>query len=103
MYHNIFIALVVVLVNMVLSSIVPCLIKRSDQPLMNDIKKVFTNNKHIILLNSIIIGVIVYISLLIAPTIQYNLLKLNKLFDSHDSVYNSDLKGLKNVLRLYRH
>ena len=44
MDSHIFIALVGALLNMLLSVTVPCLINKTDQPFLTDVKKIFGNN-----------------------------------------------------------
>ena len=73
------IALLAALFNMILSSILPCLLKNADLPFTENIKRVFSNNKELILTSSIIVGILVYLALITEPKIQGigNLAKIN--------------------------
>lgn len=65
-----FIALVGALVNMVLSVIIPCLLKKSDQSFLVDIKKVFQTNREVIFASSLIVAITIYLALTISPELQ---------------------------------
>lgn len=64
---HILVALVGGLLNMVLSVTVPCLVKKTEQPFLNDVKKVFEVNRQVIITSSIIVAVTVYLALKISP------------------------------------
>jgi len=57
MDSHIFIALVGGLVNMALSVTVPCLVKKTNQPFLNDVKKVFELNRQVIITSSLIVAI----------------------------------------------
>jgi hypothetical protein len=65
-----FIALVGALVNMVLSVIIPCLLRKSDQSFLVDIKKVFQTNREVIFASSLIVAITIYLALTISPELQ---------------------------------
>jgi hypothetical protein len=67
---HIFIALVGALVNMALSVTVPCLVKKTEQPFLLQVKKVYDTNREVILTSSLIIAVTIYLTLKIAPNLQ---------------------------------
>lgn len=67
MDSHIFIALVGGLVNMALSVTVPCLVKKTNQPFLNDVKKVFDTNRQVIITSSLIVALTIYLALKIAP------------------------------------
>jgi hypothetical protein len=67
MDSHIFIALVGGLVNMALSVTVPCLVKKTNQPFLNDVKKVFNTNRQVIITSSLIVALTIYIALKLAP------------------------------------
>ena len=67
MDSHIFIALVGGLLNMALSVTVPCLVKKSEQPFLQDVKKVFEVNRQVILTSSLIVVLTIYLALKIAP------------------------------------
>lgn len=91
MNHHILIAVVAALVNMILSSVVPCLTKKSNEPALVQVRSVFESNKQVILTSSIIVGITAYIALKVAEEIQSELP-----FSSENSLdYTSDMmKGL---------
>ncbi len=70
MDSHIFIALVGALLNMALSVTVPCLVKKTNQPFLNDVKKVFETNRQVILTSSLIVALTIYLALKIAPEFQ---------------------------------
>ena len=67
---HIFIALVGALLNMALSVTVPCLVKKTNQPFLNDVKKVFEVNRQVIITSSIIVALTIYLALKIAPELN---------------------------------
>jgi phosphotransferase system glucose/maltose/N-acetylglucosamine-specific IIC component len=67
---HIFIALVGALLNMSLSVTVPCLLKKTDQPFLIQVKKVFETNRQVILTSSIIVAITIYLALKISPEIK---------------------------------
>lgn len=64
------IAVVGALLNMILSSTVPCLLKKSTQPLAVNVRTVFTNHRQVILTSSVLVGVIIYVALSVSPDIE---------------------------------
>ena len=83
---HIFIALVGALLNMALSVTVPCLIKKTEQPFLTQVKKVFETNRQIILTSSLIVAITIYLALKIAPEIQPSFSDLTGInFDSSPS------------------
>ena len=64
---HILIALVGGLLNMTLSVTVPCLIKKTEQPFLQDVKKVFEVNRQVIVTSSLIVALTIYLALKIAP------------------------------------
>lgn len=74
MLHNIIIALVASIVNLILSLTVPLLLQNANTPLLIGIKQNYQNNKNTLLINTICVFTFVYISLLISPTVEKHLL-----------------------------
>ncbi len=70
---HILIALVGGLLNMVLSVTVPCLIKKSELPFLQDIKKIFEVNRQVIITSSLIIVLTIYIALKITPEVSVSM------------------------------
>ena len=89
---HIFIALVGALLNMGLSVTVPCLIKKTDQPFLTQVKKVFESNRQVILTSSLIIAITIYLALKVAPEIQ----------SSFCSLTGIDLESSQSVSKLNR-
>lgn len=67
---HIFIALVGALLNMSLSVTVPCVLKKTDQPFLTQVKKVFETNRQVILTSSLIIALTIYLALKVSPNVQ---------------------------------
>ena len=70
MDSHILIALTGAFINMVLSTTVPCLVKKTDQPFLKDVKKVFEVNRQVIITSSIIVAFTIYLALKIAPELH---------------------------------
>ena len=64
------IALSGALVNFVLAVAVPCALNKTNQPFLNDVKKVLQTNRDVILASSIIVAITIYLALSIAPSIN---------------------------------
>jgi hypothetical protein len=64
---NIFISILGGLINMLLSIILPAILKKNNNDLMTNIKKNYTNNKSFIITSSLIVILTIYITLLIVP------------------------------------
>jgi len=67
------IAFVGALINMLLSLIVPCIIKDSQMPILVNIKKVYTTHKQTIITSSVIVFVTIYLALKLSPTLGFNM------------------------------
>lgn len=61
--RTMYIALFAVLVNVVLSHVVPCAISSENQGMIREIRDEFSRNKGTIVVSSVVIGIIVYITL----------------------------------------
>lgn len=64
------ISVVGALLNALLSATVPCLIKKSDLPLLVNVRTVFAANRQVIVTSSVLVGVIIFISLNVAPDVE---------------------------------
>jgi hypothetical protein len=73
---HIFIALVGALINMFLSTFVPCLIKKTEQPFLSQVKIVFKTNRQVILTSSLIVAVTLYLALKVSSEIKPNFTEL---------------------------
>ena len=76
---HIFVALVGALINMGLSVSVPVLIKKSEQPFLVQVRKVFETNRQVILTSSLIVGVTIYLALKVAPELENGVTNLTGL------------------------
>lgn len=84
---HIFVALVGGLLNMALSVTVPCLVKKTQQPFLQDVKKVFEVNRQVIITSSLIVALTIYLALKIAPELD---LSLNEMGLNLDTSSGSD-------------
>jgi len=73
MHSHILVALVAGLVNMVLSLLIPCLLNKSEEPLLKNIKMVYKTNKQVIITSSIIVAITVYLAYSIVSELYPNL------------------------------
>ena len=73
---HIFIALIGALLNMLLSTTVPCLIKKTEQPFLVGVKNVFETNRQVILTSSLIVAITIYLALKIAPEVEPSFIDL---------------------------
>lgn len=73
MHEQIFIAIIASLVNLLLSVLVPCMLKQSEQPLLSQVKKLFNQHRDMLLTSSVLTGVIVLLSLQAAPIVREEL------------------------------
>ena len=64
---NIFIAILGGLINMLLSIILPVLLKKNNKDFLTNIKKNYINNKTIIITSSLIVTLTIYLTLSIVP------------------------------------
>jgi hypothetical protein len=90
---NIFIAILTGLINALLSLIVPCLFKNSNNTYINEFKTVYQNNKQMIIVSSIIVMITVYIALITSPNITDYISQLTNMEFSNTS--NSEHKLMK--------
>jgi hypothetical protein len=91
----IFFALITVLLNIVLSSTIPVLLQNydSNEPIINDMKKIFNNNKQLIISNSIILGITVYIALHIANKLETKFTDFTGIpLENPDESFYNDIK-----------
>ena len=70
MDEHIFIAVIAALVNLLLSVLVPCALKKSDIHFLANIKKMFNQHREMLITSSLLVGVIVYLALKAAPTVM---------------------------------
>lgn len=63
----IFIAVIAGFVNLILSVLVPCAFKQTQGDLLSNVRKVYDNNREMLLTSSILVVVMVFIALKAAP------------------------------------
>jgi hypothetical protein len=90
MDSSIVIALVGALINIILSVTVPCVFKKTDNSMMNDMKEVYKTNRQMIFSSSMIIGITIYLALEFTPQLRE---ALSNLVDSSDSEESFNMKG----------
>lgn len=73
MDDHIFIAIIAALVNLLLSVLVPCALKKQNQPMLVEVKKMFDQHREMLVTSSVLVGVIVYLALKAAPTVRQEL------------------------------
>jgi hypothetical protein len=79
--QNIFIAIIAALVNLVLSILVPCALKKTNVPFLTEVKKMLTQHREMLLTSSLLVGVIVYLALHTASVVQNEMPQFSRLFD----------------------
>ena len=67
---DIFISVVAGVLNFILSLILPVMLKGSNVNFITNIRKVFSNNKELLLTSSLIVVILVYLALSISPQIM---------------------------------
>jgi len=70
MDNHLLISLIGAVVNAVLVLIVPCALRKSNLPFSAEISKALSHDREIIISSSVIVAVVIYITLNIAPEIE---------------------------------
>lgn len=71
MYKDFFlISLVGAIINMVLTLLIPSLFKNNSEPLIQNIKTIYSTNSKLIIISSIMIFITIYLALIITPMIS---------------------------------
>jgi hypothetical protein len=103
----IFIALIAALINMLLSVTVPCVINKTKQPFLNQVRKVFVTNREVICTSSLIVAITTYLALTVAFELRSSIDLDSSSYDSDyfdDRMVLSDLKDvppqLRNLIKL---
>jgi hypothetical protein len=98
------IAIIAAVVNLFLSILVPCLSKKINLPkssLLSEIKKTITNNREALLMSSLLVGIIVFLSLDSSKSNMENneMIELNRLFNlgTFDLVNKSNMPNMSNT------
>ena len=104
---HILIACTGALINMALSVTIPCVLKESKQPFMQDIKLVFKTNRQVIITSSMIVALTIYLALKLTPEVSSTLHELTGLdldtpivsdFNSTPIIRQQYPKGLSNEM-----
>jgi len=82
MDSHILVALVGGLLNMALSVTIPCLIKKTEQPFLKDVKKVFEVNRQVIITSSLIVALTIYLALKIVPELDISMKEMGLNLDT---------------------
>lgn len=93
---HILIALTGALINMVLSTTVPCLIKQTNRPFLTNVKKVFETNRQLILTSSLIVAITIYMALKVVEEVNQE-----ESFNLSDTP-TFDLSGLPGLLNNFK-
>lgn len=78
---HLFIAIIAALVNLVLSILIPCALKKTEAPLLTEVKKMLNQHREMLLTSSVLVGVIVYLALQTASVVQTEMPQVYRLFD----------------------
>jgi phosphotransferase system glucose/maltose/N-acetylglucosamine-specific IIC component len=70
MDQNLAIALLCGVVSMLLSVTMPCLLKKTQLPLLDNVKLVFDNNRHVIIVSSLVVALTAYLALSLYPLVS---------------------------------
>lgn len=103
------IAIIAALIHFMLSILVSCALKNTNDEFLIKVKKLFNQYKDMLLLSSLLVGIIVYMSLQIAPTLISefgieNILKLGKCpepkLQAYTAPYSESILSPESVLSL---
>jgi hypothetical protein len=104
--NDIIIAVISGLINLVLSSIVPCMLKNNKESMLVNIKKIFETNKNSLIISSLIIMITTYIACKISANIDlsdltlsdnnYNNFDDNKMIVFRLNTGNNDIRNFAN-------
>jgi hypothetical protein len=72
MSECVIIAIVGALINMILSLLIPCLFKNTQQPILVSIKKVYAAHKQSIIISTIIVFITIYLALKLTPELGFS-------------------------------
>lgn len=98
MSECILIAIVGAFINMLLTLLIPCLLKNTKLPILTNIKSVYAAHKQSIITSSIIVFITIYLALKITPELNFsfdNKISLNPTYD----LPNEDLGNMFNTKR----
>lgn len=70
MTENIIISLVGAIINMLLALLLPCLLRKTNISLLDNIKKVYSTHKQLIITSSVIVFITIYLALTLTPDLN---------------------------------
>jgi len=70
---DLLVAIVAAILNIILSLTIPSLLQNSTLPLTAQVKKLYTDNREVIMVSSVITVIFVYVSLKITPFVNKNI------------------------------
>jgi len=70
---DLLVAIVAAILNIILSLTIPPLLQNSTLPLTAQVKKLYTDNREVIMVSSVITVIFVYVSLKITPFVNKNI------------------------------
>jgi hypothetical protein len=91
------IALIGALINMILALFIPCLLKNTKQPMLENIKKVYATHKQVIFTSSAIVFITIYLAIKITPQLDFsfgNKLSLNPTYEEPTNSISSLLNTI---------
>jgi hypothetical protein len=71
--HDLVVAIVASLVNLLLSLLVPPVFKNTNIPFISQVRKTYECNREVLLVSTIMVLIFVYVSLKITPWVQENI------------------------------
>jgi hypothetical protein len=66
----IIIAIIGALINIILSTLIPCVFKETKISFLTDVKKIFEYNKQLIVTSSMIVGIMIYLALIVSDEFE---------------------------------
>ena len=98
------IAFVAGLLNMLLSVIVPCMLNKTNEPILLQVKKVFETYRQQILISSMIVAIVTYLALSVAVPLEGALSDVSETVSKFTRGIRSSVKagatGLKSLASL---
>lgn len=70
MHEHIFVAIVAGLINLLLSVLVPCALKKTGMPFFPEVKKMLNQHHEMLITSSVLVGVIVFLALQAVPVVK---------------------------------
>lgn len=84
MTENIIISLVGAVINMLLALLIPCLLRKTNISLLDNIKKVYSTHNQLIITSSVIVFITIYLALTLTPDLdisdKYSFIDLSEMF-----------------------